>query len=81
MNTAGLYLQGWPADANGDITIDSANLTSLESINILNIASSAQATTRRPSINGNLNSDQVASARPRTYDPIRRDGRTMAGHL
>ena len=63
MNTAGLYLQGWPADANGDITIDSANLTSLESINILNIASSAQATTAA-TINANLNSDQVASQRP-----------------
>jgi flagellar hook protein FlgE len=60
MNTAGLYLQGWPADANGEITIDSANLTSLQSINILNIASSAQATSAA-SINANLNSDQTVN--------------------
>ena len=61
VNSAGLYLQGWPADADGNITIDSANLSSLQSINLLNIASSAQATTAA-TINGNLNSDQAISA-------------------
>jgi flagellar hook protein FlgE len=61
VNTAGLYLQGWPADANGDIALDSANLTSLQSINILNIASSAQATTAAL-VNANINSDQALSA-------------------
>lgn len=64
VNTAGLYLQGWTADTNGDITVDSANLTSLQSINILNIASSAQATSAA-AINGNLNSDQAVN--PATY--------------
>jgi flagellar hook protein FlgE len=67
MNTAGLFLQGWPADANGEIALDSSNLSSLQSINILNIASQAQATTSA-TFNANINSDQAISATEGTYE-------------
>ncbi|MGZ8364231.1 MAG: flagellar hook protein FlgE, partial [Caulobacteraceae bacterium] len=66
VNSAGLYLQGWPAVANGAITLDSANLSSLQSINLLNIASSAQATTGA-TVNANVNSDQTVSAAATAY--------------
>ncbi len=59
-NAAGLFLQGWPADANGIVTPDSANLTSLTPINILSVVNTAQPTTSA-SINGNLNTDQVVN--------------------
>ena len=59
-NAAGLYLQGWPADSNGVITPDSANLTSLVPINILQVASSAQPTTAG-TIDANVNADQAVS--------------------
>ena len=59
-NAAGLYLQGWPADVNGAITPDSANLTSLVPINILQVGSSAQPTTSG-AIDANINADQAVS--------------------
>ena len=59
-NATGLYLQGWPADPNGQITPDSANLTSLVPINILQVGSSAQPTTAG-AIDANLNADQAIS--------------------
>jgi flagellar hook protein FlgE len=65
-NSAGLYLQGWPADANGDVTVDSANLSSLQTINILDVASTAEPTTNG-SIVANLNSDQTVNAQAATY--------------
>ncbi len=68
-NSAGLYLQGWPADVNGVVTPDSANLNSLQPINILAVANTAQATTAG-TVRGNLNSDQVANAGIATYDPL-----------
>jgi len=60
-NDAGLYLQGWQADANGNITVDSANLSSLQPINILQVANSAQPTTSA-AINANVNADQAVTA-------------------
>ena len=67
-NASGLYLQGWIADANGNVTPDSANLTSLKSINILDVANTAEATTAG-SIRGNLNADQTMNAAAAAYDP------------
>ena len=59
-NSAGLFLQGWPADTNGIVTPDSANLTSLTPINILSVVNTAQPTTAA-TIKGNLNSDQAVN--------------------
>ncbi len=59
-NSAGLYLQGWPADINGVVSPDSANLNDLTSINILQVANTAQPT-NSASIQANLDADQVAN--------------------
>ena len=59
-NAGGLYLQGWPADSNGVITPDSANLKSLVPINLLQAGSSAQPTTDG-GISANINADQAIS--------------------
>ena len=57
-NSAGLYLQGWPADINGVVSPDSANLNDLTSINILQVANTAQPT-NSASIQANLDADQA----------------------
>ena len=57
-NAAGLYLQGWPADANGNITTNAANLSSLSPINILNVADTASATTT-VAVSSNLDANQT----------------------
>jgi flagellar hook protein FlgE len=55
-NTAGLYLQGWPADSNGNITTSPSDLSKLSTINVSAIGSSPDPTTTA-TINANLNAD------------------------
>ena len=40
-NSAGLYLQGWPVDSNGDISTDPSDLSRLRSINIGQVGGTA----------------------------------------
>jgi flagellar hook protein FlgE len=54
-NTAGLYMQGWPADENGDIRTDPSDATLLETININAIGGAAEATSKLQ-FNANLDS-------------------------
>ena len=67
-NSAGLYLQGWPVDSNGDIATDPSDLTRLRSINIGTVGGTAEPTTRAQ-INANLYSGQTIStaASPNKY--------------
>lgn len=69
-NTAGLYLQGWPVDANGDIATDPSDLSRLRTINVGSVGGTAEATTR-VQLNANLRSSQDLSAAVQngTYDP------------
>ena len=67
-NAAGLYLQGWTADANGNVTPDSANLSSLQTINILDVANTATASTAG-TIKGNLDADQAVNPATAIYNP------------
>jgi len=60
-NTAGLYLQGWPVDSNGDILTDPSDMNRLRSINIGSVGGAAEATTRAQ-LNANLQSNQAISA-------------------
>ncbi len=60
-NDAGLYLQGWLANAAGDIETNPSDLTSLGAINVAAIGGSARATTKA-TINANLKSSQTVSA-------------------
>jgi flagellar hook protein FlgE len=70
-NSAGLYLQGWPVDSNGDIATDPSDLTRLRSINIGTVGGTAEKTTRAQ-INANLYSGQVVStaASPQKYTNV-----------
>ena len=68
-NTAGLYLQGWPVDANGDITTDPSDLGRLKSINVGSVGGTAEATTRAQ-LNANLQSSQKVSTDIALYDPV-----------
>ncbi len=67
-NSAGLYLQGWPVNADGSVSTDSSDLSKLEPINISNIGGTAEATTQ-VAINANLQSSQTVSTAAATYDP------------
>jgi flagellar hook protein FlgE len=60
-NTAGLYLQGWPVDSEGNITTDPSDMNRLQSINIGAVGGAAEATTRAQ-LNANLQSGQAISA-------------------
>jgi flagellar hook protein FlgE len=60
VNSAGLYLMGWPADAAGAITTTSA-LSSLAPINVNALAGAVSPTTTA-SVSGNLNASQAVSA-------------------
>jgi len=44
-NTAGLYLQGWPIDTNGDIPVNRSDLTALQTVNIDGLTGNATPTT------------------------------------
>ena len=60
-NAAGLYLQGWVANANGQITTDPSNIAALQSINVSSVGGAAGATTAA-TVNANLNADETTSA-------------------
>ncbi|GLK47833.1 flagellar hook protein FlgE [Brevundimonas intermedia] len=60
-NSAGLYLQGWPVDSNGDISTDPSDLSRLRSINIGQVGGTAEPTTR-VQVNANLRSTQTVSS-------------------
>lgn len=60
-NTAGLYLQGWPVDAEGNITTDPSDLNRLRTINVGSVGGTAEATTR-VQLNANIKSSQAVSA-------------------
>jgi flagellar hook protein FlgE len=66
-NTAGLYLQGWPVDADGLIETDPSDLNRLRSINVGSVGGTAQATTRAQ-LNANLQSSQPVSPDIATYN-------------
>ena len=58
-NSAGLYLQGWPADSQGNILSNGSSLSSLKPVNVQTISGSVAATTAA-SVNANANAAQVA---------------------
>lgn len=67
-NDAGLFLYGWPVAADGSVTTNPSDLSSLEAINLSSIGGAAEATTS-VGINGNLQASQAISADEATYDP------------
>jgi flagellar hook protein FlgE len=61
VNSAGLVLQGWLADSNGNITSNPSNLTSLQPINVSQVGGAVEPTTSI-GINANIDSAQPVSA-------------------
>ncbi|MGI4817344.1 MAG: flagellar hook-basal body complex protein [Janthinobacterium lividum] len=55
-NTSGFYLQGWPVDADGNVSIDPSDLNRLSTINVGKVGGAAEPTTR-VSLNANLDSN------------------------
>ena len=68
-NSAGLFLQGWIANTEGEITVDPSDLTRLNSINVGAVGGAAEPTTR-VSLNANLLSSQAVSPEFPTYDAL-----------
>ena len=60
-NTAGLYLQGWPVDSDGNINADPSDLNRLRTINVGSVGGTAEPTTR-VQLNANIKSSQEVSA-------------------
>jgi len=60
-NTSGLYLQGWPVDAYGNITTDPSDLGRLRTINVGSVGGTAEPSTR-VQLNANLKSSTTPTA-------------------
>lgn len=66
-NDAGLFLYGWPVAADGSVTTNPSDLSTMEAINLSSIGGAAEATTSI-GVNGNLQASQTVSADEATYD-------------
>jgi flagellar hook protein FlgE len=60
-NDSGLYLQGWPRQANGTYNINPSDLTTMNSINVKNLGA-AVSPTSEIGVSANLDKAQVLSA-------------------
>jgi flagellar hook protein FlgE len=60
-NTAGYFLQGWPVNAQGEVTANPTDLNALEPVRVSGIAGGAEMTSRL-SLSANLQSSQELSA-------------------
>ena len=69
-NAAGGYLQGWPVNPDGTITINPSSVASLQTVNVGGAGGSggAVSATDEVSINANLNSAQTVDADAATYN-------------
>lgn len=67
-NTAGLFLQAWPVDANGNIPTNVSDLSALRTVNVAGLTGQAEATSSI-ALKGNLQSNQTVAAAEATYDP------------
>ena len=67
VNSAGLYLQGWPADSAGNVTTNPSDLADLQTINVGNIGNSPDPTTTA-SISANVDSSTAVSTAASTYN-------------
>ena len=68
VNDAKLYLQGWPVDSTGNVTVDPSDLTSMQPINIKSLGT-AVTPTSEVQLNASLFKNQAVSAGEATYDP------------
>lgn len=78
VNSAGLVLQGWPADSSGNIVTNPSSLTSLSSINVAQVGGAVEPTTD-VSVNANLDAGQTISAAATAVGPPATAGAYDAG--
>ncbi len=64
-NDAGLYLQGWPRQANGAYNVNPSQLNNLQSINVKNLGTAVTPTTQ---IGVSANIDKVNATAPTPID-------------
>jgi flagellar hook protein FlgE len=67
-NTSGLYLQGWPVDADGVVNSDPSDMRRLRTINVGSVGGAAEPTTR-VGLNANLKSSQPVNEAAQTPPP------------
>lgn len=85
-NSAGLYLQGWEVDENGEVDRDPSDLSRLQSINVTDLGGTADPTTRI-NLSAKLDAGTPVStaatnygvAGPGNYNPATAAG-SMAGY-
>ena len=67
VNSAGLYLQGWPVLANGTFDIDPSDLAKIQPINVKNLGAAVQQT-GQIAFSANLDQTTAISAGAATYN-------------
>lgn len=67
VNDAGLYLQGWPLQANGTFDTDPSDLSKLQPINVKNLGAAVEQT-GQISISANLDQTTAVGAGAATYN-------------
>ncbi|MFI4974444.1 MAG: flagellar hook-basal body complex protein [Caulobacterales bacterium] len=68
VNSAGLFLQGWPVNAQGNVVTNPSDLTQLQPINVSQVGGAVSLTTK-VGINANLNAGQAISAAATAVGP------------
>jgi flagellar hook protein FlgE len=68
VNDAGLYLQGWPVQANGSFDTDPSDLSKIGPINVKNLGAAVRQTSSL-GVSANLDQTTPVSAGAATYDP------------
>ena len=66
VNSAGLYLQGWPVQPNGSFAINPSDLNSVQPINVKNLGAAVQAT-GSITLSANVDAGQAISPGEATY--------------
>jgi flagellar hook protein FlgE len=77
-NDAGLYLQGWPVNANGTFSVNPSDVNALSSINVKGLGTTVSPTSK-VTINANLNSQGAVSPDMAFYDPTL-TAKSMSGY-
>jgi flagellar hook protein FlgE len=67
VNDAGLYLQGWPVQADGSFSVDPSDLSKLGAINVKNLGAAVQPTTSL-GVSANLDQTTPVSAAAASYN-------------
>ncbi len=79
VNAGGFYLEGWPADVNGNIATSSTDISLLSPINVNALSNKVEATTN-VDLTGNLNAATTASTAASTYNASTQPMSTFSEH-